>query len=587
MVTRRDVLILGAAGYCLSACGTPSHAAVDMAAQGGAGAPPAPPHGPRPPAHGMVGTPIADWTAPRTAAGTAPALAVASAANGAARFHSCRLTQASPASSIEQAVLSSASGLVPKGSVPGFSVGIWARNPQARTLNFTFAIISAKGGHEIRWNCAVDPSHDWVFLTMSPSQQLAMGWQFGTDVPAAVRITQQDRMEEGPWKPGESLLFGSVYVDIGSKPLFLVTFDDGFASQARPPAPGAPSGRELVERKGFKGNLFIVPSWLGTTGVHGYGSAPSSFMSADDVGALHAAGWSIGSHTNTHPSSRDNAGLRLLGPYGYFLSNSVDRLPELYVRAWGLGAAHRRRANRAVAGSATITFENPHQFLVNMPIVFTSAAPPGFTQSTVYYVQSTPSADSATFATDQGSLRLTVTAKADWKGLADYRYAGSANDDRAIHEDILAGVRGLEGLGIRTGARFFALPQGSTDSYVRSACIRAGLKWVRGASLHGHSFSAGRPTGGGLQNIANQPGGWLAQPDCVQTDAAATPSLGQIRDYVDATITQGACGCSYHHDVRGPTVGNLEGLCAHLRRRVDAGEIDVVTLDRLARILGW
>lgn len=580
MVTRRDVLILGAAGYCLSACGTPGNAIAELAPPRGRHAPP------EPPAHGVVGTRIVDWTAPRTPAGTPPALAMASAANGAARFHACRLTQGAPAASIEQAVLPSLSGFVPKGTAPGFSVGVWARNPQARTLNFTFAVVSAKGGHEVRWNCAVDPSPDWVFLTMSPSQQLAMGWQFGTDVPGAVRIAQQDRMEEGPWRPGESLMFGPVYVDIAARPLFLVTFDDGFASQARPPAPGAPSGREVVERSGFKGNLFIVPSWLGTNGVHGYGSAPNRFMAPDDVKALHAAGWSIGSHTNTHPASRDNAGLRLLGPYGYFLSNPVDRLPELYVHAWGLNAAHRRRANRAVAGSATIAFENPHQFLVNMPIVFTSAPPPGFAQSTVYYVQSTPSATSATFATDQGSLRDTVAAKEDWSGLADYRYAGSANDDSAIHEDIVAGIRGLERLGIRSGASFFALPQGSADSFVRSACVRAGLKWVRGASLHGHTFTAGRPTGGGLQNIANQPGGWLAQPDSVQTDGAATPSLPQIRDYVDATIAQGACGCSYHHDVQGATVGNLHGLCAYLRGRVDAGAIDVVTLDRLARILG-
>jgi hypothetical protein len=557
MVTRRSVLILSAAASCLSACGTPGSAVA---------AAPADWHAPE---HGITGTRIIDWPAPEAA----------TAGKGATRFRACRLAQASPPASIEQPVLESASGLVPKGTVPGFSVGIWARNPGARTLGFTFAVVSAEGGHEVRWNCAVDPSHDWVFLTMSPSQQLAMGWQFGTDVPGKVRIAQQDRMEEGPWHAGEALQFGPVYVDIGARPLFLITFDDGFASQARPAGPSQPSGRELVERRGFKGNLFIVPSWLGTAGVHGYGSAPNRFMTADDVVALHAAGWSIGSHTNTHPSSRENAGLRLLGPYGYYLSNPVDKLPELYVHAWALGASHRRRATGATRGSATIAFENPHQFLVNMPIVFTSAPPPGFSMATVYYVQSTPSATSATFATDQGSLLATVTAKDDWTGHADYRYAGSANDDSAILADIEAGVRGLERLGIRSGASFFALPQGSADSYVRSACVRAGLRWVRGASLHGHTYACGRPTGGGLQNIVNQ-------PDCVQTDAASNPSPDQIRDYVDATVTQGACGCSYHHDVQGATASNLDGLCAYLRKQVDAGRIEVVTLERLARILG-
>ena len=173
----------------------------------------------------------------------------------------------------------------------------------------------------------------------------------------------------------------------------------------------------------------------------------------------------------------------------------------------------------------------------------------------------------------------------DWFGIANYRFAGASNDDTAIHADIQAGVAGVSALGIPTGSKFFALPQGSSDVYVRSACIRAGLHWVRGASLHTHTIPVGLPTGGGLSGIENTPGGWLAQPDCVQSDGATSPSNSAIEAYINDTIIQGACGCSYHHEVALPTLSNLDNMCGYLRDRVNAKLIDVVTLDQMAEKL--
>jgi hypothetical protein len=362
---------------------------------------------------------------------------------------------------------------------------------------------------------------------------------------------------------------------------------DGYAGNAPFSLANGParSGQQIVESHGFKGSLFLVPGWLGTTGVHGYSRRPNRFMTAADAQAMHADGWSVGSHTMTHPSSADNAGLRLLGPYGYFLSNPVDALPAQYVRAWGLNAAWRRRLVAAAAGSNVLTFEHPHQFLINMPIVFTGAVPPGLEPGVPYYCQTIPSPVSATFATDQGSLNATADVRADWTGLADYRYPGAALDDSAIFDDIVAGIAGLAALGIPTGANYFALPHGAADVYVRSACLRAGLGWIRGASDRAHTIAAGYPTGGGLSNIANTPGGWLAQPDCIQTDNLDAPSITTILDYVDAGIAQKACGCSYHHMVGGATVANLDNLCAALRTRADQGLVQVVTLDQMAAMV--
>ncbi|MGJ7918646.1 hypothetical protein ACI48D_24645, partial [Massilia sp. LXY-6] len=345
------------------------------------------------------------------------------------------------------------------------------------------------------------------------------------------------------------------------------------------------SGQQIVESYGFKGSVFLVPGWLGTMGVYGYGSHPNKFLSAADAKAMYAEGWSIGSHSNTHPSSAENAGLRLLGPYGYFLSNPVDFLPAQYVRAWGLNASFRRRAIKAAAGSNVVSFENPHRFLVNMPIVFTDDAPSGFVPGITYYCQSIPSPATATFASDQGSLNATVKVRADWTGLGQYRYAGSAPDDSAIYKDIMAGIAGVQALGIPTGGKYFALPQGGADIYVRSACLRSGLKWIRGASAHAHTFAVGYPTGGGLSAIANTPGGWLAQTDCIQTDNTIRPSISDIVSYIDEGIAQHACGCSYHHMVDGATTANLENMCATLRARADQGLVKVVTLDQMDALL--
>ena len=672
MVTRREVFILGLAAPWLTACGNGSKELL-------------PSPSPSSPAEssstllghvaladqGTYGTRIATWGQLRLSAGVSSLTSadMPPAADGVTSV--LRLGQSAGGSFGEQNDSVVGSAFVPKGTTPGFSAGLWIKNSNMRTLNFNLTVFDVSGNHQVGWHCAIEPTNIWTFLTLSPSQQLVVDWPFGQAAIGAVRVAQKDDGPEGVWFPGETLLFGNVYVDVSARPLFMLTFDDGFDTQRNAyvpriaPSPdyvksasgaifttatrhklimGAPivftdiapnglapgqtywvqniidpasftlaidaalatsaistgfigvanykfagnellSGQQIVESYGFKGNLFLVPSWLGTSGLYGYGSRANKFMSAADARAMYSEGWSVGSHSNTHPSSRDNAGLRLLGPYGYFLSNTVDHLPALYVSNWKLGAANRRRAVAAAAGTNIVTFENPHQFLVNMPIVFTDAAPSGLSTGATYYCQSIPSPATATFASDQGSRMLTALITSDWSGMANYRFAGASNDDSAIYADIQAGVAGVTVLGIPTGSKFFALPQGSADVYVRSACIRAGLRWIRGASLHTHTIPVGLPSGGGLSGIENTPGGWLAQPDCVQTDGATSPSITAIENYINDTIIQGACGCSYHHEVRLPTLSNLDNVCKYLRDRVNTKLIDVVTLDQMAEIL--
>lgn len=589
-----------------------------------------------------------------------------------------RLDRNATASFGQQNPIDGGQAFMPKGTNPGFSVGIWVQNPNSRTLNFRIDFFNPAANHQVWWNCAVEPTgvDNWVFLTMSPSQSSNSSWAFGTDAVGYVRVTQSDTGAEGAWNPGEYLLFGNVYVDVQSRPRALLTFDDGISSQSRRnPGPtsivsgaafvsstaanvlttaaahgllvGVPivfpetpptsltagvtyyvqtlpssttltlatdaalqnvaattgfagtarwqyggsqarTSQDLVESYGFRGTLFIVPKWLGTSGVYGVGNG-ASYMSADDLLQMWKDGWSVGSHSNTHPFSAENAGLRLLGPYGYYLSNTFDNLPAQYLTVFGITAGNgRRRATSATQASpSVVTFENAHQFVVNQPIVWTDVAPTGFQLGVTYYVRSIPSGTTATFATDQGSLANGVNnTTGAWSGTANYRYPGSTSDDSAIYADVVAGAEGLRALGIQTGYKFFALPQGASDPYVRSACIRAGIKWVRGIGPYNsaHTIPVGAPTGGGLSGVLNPPGGWMGQVDAVQTDGSNT--LAQVDTYIGDCLALGATCCNYHHGWTPTAHMQLERMCQTLRSKSDAGLVDVMTLDEYGRELG-
>jgi len=624
---------------------------------------------------GTTGKRVATWGALQNSAGTATLVTgdLPTIADNATK--ALRLDRNATASFGQQSPIDGSQAYMPTTVGTAFNMGAWVKNPTTRTLNFELRVYNVAANRNVAWNCAIEPTNTWTFMTMAASQALVSSWVAGTDLINFVRMTQLDTGPEGAWVAGEYLLFGPVYADVSARPRFLITFDDGYATQSKrnPSAAaivsgaaavtstltdvcrtgaahglpiGAPirftdaaptslavntrywvkttpatnqfslatdaaltttasttgfagtanwqyagtqqrSGQGIVEEYGFRGTLFIVPAWLGTSGVYGYGGGVNVFMSPADVRAMYADGWSIGSHTNTHPSSAENAGMRLLGPYGYFLSNTVDNLPAQYVTTWSLGLTNRRRATGAATGTNVITFENAHQFLINQPIVFTDVAPTGLTLGVTYYVKTIPLSTTCTLATDQGTLANTAAITSNWSGTANYRHPGSANNDSAIYADIMAGIAGVAALGVPTAAKFFALPQGAVDEYVRSACIRAGLSWVRGISAHNgaHSIPVGSPTGGGLSQIQNYSGGWLAQQDAVQSDSI-TVTVPNLQTYVNDTISHGACGCSYHHNVSVATIPTLDQLCATLRAKVDAKTIDVMTADEMAVVYG-
>ena len=125
------------------------------------------------------------------------------------------------------------------------------------------------------------------------------------------------------------------------KPIIL-TFDDGFASISGTAVP-------ILQQYGFTGTAYIVLNYIGLTG----------YMTAEQIQALAAAGWEIGSHSVSHVDltvrsdrQRDEIldsrqklqaklGVTILSfayPFGAYDSDSVHYAHEArYLAAVGLG----------------------------------------------------------------------------------------------------------------------------------------------------------------------------------------------------------------------------------------------------------
>lgn len=421
-----------------------------------------------------------------------------------------------------------------------------------------------------------------------------------TNAAHNLRVSDRIRFVSGP--PTSLSLWTTYYVKtVPTSTTFTLTTDEALTTDAT--TTGYSSGtaewvyagsqarsmQEMVEEHGFRGSVFVVGKWLGTSGKWGYLSGTREFMSAGDVVDMYNEGWTVGNHSWEHPSNNDSGGLRLLGPYGYYLSNLYDNMPAQYLTNWSLNTTtgRRRVTGGTQASPSVFTTENAHLFLINQPIEFTDVAPTGCSLGVTYYVATIPSSTTFTLATDPGTLTSTVNnTTGAWSGTANYKYPGSRPDDSAIYNDIVRNAEYLASIGIPTGHDFFALPQGSADEYVRSACIRAGIKWVRGVSTHAtsHTVPVGSPTGGNLTSVQNFAGGWIKQLDAIALDGGYT--LAQLGTYITDVVSMGYSGCCYHHELTAQYRSTLEYALRKAKENVDAGALDVLTVEEHCRDLG-
>ena len=451
------------------------------------------------------------------------------------------------------------------------SVGVWVKNPGTRVLDFRVRFWNVGSTRSVSYGGSIRPGRGWQFMTLSGRATVAGNWTIGTDQIGTVWVEQTDVGPNGAWVAGDELLFGAVYADVKARPRFMLTFDDVPSNAIRPyplsasaPASGR-SAKQMLDYYGFRGTVYVTSTLVG--------GVPTN-ITASEIQSLIDAGWSLGSHSTTHPIDAIGAGLRLLGPYGYNRSRA-SRAGNAAEAATMLDC----RVISATTGTNVLTCESNHSMSVGSKFTFVGTAPTGFQTGVTYYVTA-PSGATLKLASTPGNAYsgTAIAVPSNWTGLAEWRWPGSAPDDSAIYADIKGGIDGLTAMGFRGHELFHALPQGGWDHYVRSAVERLGIRHARGISspaANHRSIHIGYPTGGSCSSTPFWVPGWPEQADAISTDQSFT--LPQATAYVDECIANGYTGANYHHSVSdSPDV--LDGLLAYLKTKSDAGEIDVVTV---------
>lgn len=367
--------------------------------------------------------------------------------------------------------------------IKGFMVEVY--NPNDKPCGFGFELYNGAGARIMACHMAVDVSTGWQLCFIPKSNFDQNAFVSGTELRFIRPYIRATDISGWPMNAGESLYFGRCYMNPVQRPVFLLGTDDALVANLVNGA-GFPTGyptsggnyKDICDYYGFRATAYVVPPWIGT----------ANYLTWEQLAALRDDGWTVGSHSNTHPTGPSNAGLRMLGPYG-------------------------------------------------------------ITQS----------------------------------------YVGAAANDSAIYADVVAAIEDMEARGF-PDARHFALPQGGWDQYVRTACLRAGLKSVRAISSHTTGFPV-RGTGlvGSGNYGAQYPTGWFELAGAIQVDG--TPTLANIEAYVDEVIRVGATGACYTHGIDAATAVKFDGLCSHLKAHQDAGLIRVMTVadyyDSLADWSGW
>lgn len=532
---------------------------------------------------GSMGRQVATWSAFSATTGTASLVSDLPPVPDNAPF-SVRLVRNATASAGECSAALAAYSPLSGTAYP--SVGIWVKNPTTRLLDFRVRFWNAGFTRSVSYGGSIRPGLGWQFMTLSPKATVAGNWIIGTDQINAVRVEQPSGSNVGPngeWVAGDELLFGPVYADIKGRARFLLTFDDVPATVIRPyplsasaPVSGR-SAKQMLDYYGFKGSIFVVPDLMDRV---------ATMVTTAEVQALVDAGWTLGAHSDTHPIDAVGAGLRLLGPYGYNRSRALRA-----ANATEAATALDCRVVSTNSATGTFTTENSHLMSTGGKLVFYDPLqlPTGCTLGVTYYFINT-GATTFKLATTAGNANsgTAISLPANWAGSAEWRWPGSAPDHTAIKADLRAGNDKLTLKGFKGHTRYLALPQGGWDHYVRQAVQELGYTYTRGVAstaanartLHVGPADGygGNATGGTSSSTPFWAMGWPEQSDALTSDQGAT--LLQLQAYVDECIANGYTGANYHHSVSdSPDV--LDGLLAYLRTKVDAGQIEVVTLEEL------
>ena len=204
----------------------------------------------------------------------------------------------------------------------GLLVEVYNPNPEPKF--FSMQLLNTAGSWIMAANMAVEPGDGWQ-LCFVPKSNFSTNIFTTTagDTSNTVRhvrynINNSTEVASGiPFPAGESLYFGRVYHDPMQVPVFLLATDDategnvvnGTGYPTGYPASGG-NYKSICDYYGFRATAYVRLDKVGSSG----------YMTWDQLRALRDAGWTIGSHSASHPEYSGNQGLRMLGPYGLALS---------------------------------------------------------------------------------------------------------------------------------------------------------------------------------------------------------------------------------------------------------------------------
>ena len=434
------------------------------------------------------------------------------------------------------------------------SFGMWAVNLGATTRAISVVLRDTAQALIARVSFYVPPGGPHFLTTSIGQRAQAIA---GNGVGYAVSVEQYVSTEWGNWEAGDSVLVGRIYANPRGKARFLVQSDDGYAVNIVP-SPGAnyplagASYVDILSKYGFKGTAYVPGANIGLS---------AAYMTAAQVQSLqNEHGWSIGSHSMTHPTGAGNAGLTTLGPANggtvaaitADVQAGIDTLTALGIRdaehfalpqgGWDLYVYEAikdmgLKSIRGVGERSGTNIDTAQSIVVGKPC--------------------------------GGGYPVTNTQLNGWM-----HWPWSIQIDKTITEKSVSLVANATDLLTVTGHGWtasgapVAFVTTGTSSSPPNPCIAAEPYWVIyiDANTIKLATSYANAIAGTAIDLLDDGVGTLKLID-----------LSYIKQFVDDCIRYGGLGTCYSHGLNYSVAIRLNFLCAYLKEKVDAGQMWVGT----------
>ena len=208
-----------------------------------------------------------------------------------------------------------------------FSIGFWAYKPTHQARSSVAIYMSNHAGYTNygKTNVVIEPGLNYYAIPLTNFIMSGTGFAPGDTI---TQIRFRDLADIGDYPvmaAGSNILIGDIYIAAKQKAVWVWGFDDCKTNLFNATGGGtevvggdgvskAHSFASFIESYGWQGTAYVIGGLLGAAG----------YCNSTELRALQDAGWTIGSHSWSHPNSGDIGagtmyGLRNLGPAGYAL----------------------------------------------------------------------------------------------------------------------------------------------------------------------------------------------------------------------------------------------------------------------------